>query len=106
MTGIQFTQASNIVRRNLKENTNYELKIIQDQIVKEQKQNIDNTDDFTIIITILDTQIQNKVFSYLKKERSLTSLKKDFKKNLQKRKRIHRDLISKFNNNPKSQNYI
>lgn len=111
MTGVQFTQASNIVRKNFKkENSVYELKIILEQIAKKQEISIitnnDNNTSLSLVNNILDTQIQNKVFSYLKKEISLTNLKKNFKKNLQKRKRIHRDLVSKFNNNPQSQNYI
>ena len=103
---VQLKKAYISVRKNLKDDSAYELKIIQNKILKKQNRNIDNIKGFTLINNILDTQIQNKVFSYLKKEKKLTSLKRDFKKNLQKRKRIHWDLLSRINTEPQSKEYI
>jgi len=76
---------------------------LKNKILNKDNELIDNLD---LINTILDKQIQNFVFEKLENKITLTQFKKNIKKNLQKRRKIHKILIELYNNNLTNINYL
>lgn len=109
LTWIQVSHASIVLDSCIDENCTIEFKYLEEELKEIKSSKNDNKNDdnenntINFITNFLDYRIQNKVYLYLKNEISLSELKKDFKKNLQKRKKLHKFIILKYNNDLKSE---
>lgn len=112
ITGIQVSQATYSIDNKLNNNKIYEFSNIQNKTKRESslnnevKLNNENIDSINYLISVFDENIQNKVFSYLKKDISLTNLKKELNNNLQKRRKIHKNLVYEYSNSQYSEEYL
>lgn len=87
---------------NLKyiENKANDYEIVKWEEIQLQTINQDNTSiNFYKVNKLLNNVLQNNIYWYFKNELSLTNLKKTFKKNLQARKKIQKELIEVYNLN-------
>lgn len=110
LTWMQNSYATVSVNEELKGIKVYE---ISETKSKEKKRSNDdtggdslNTEGIEYLIWILDNRIQSKILSYFDKKISLTELKKEFKKNIQKRIKIHKSLVSSYNEDLESKEYL
>jgi len=105
---INVSNAINLDNLNLKDNNRIEIKWEKINDFKKNKRykNNEKIENPNLINTILDEQIQKTVLKKLQNKIKLTKFKKDIKKNLQKRRKIHKILIEKFNNNLTNTNYL
>lgn len=110
LTWIQVTQASNFVNNKLKDSNTIEFNSIEEEIKKisDNKDELDdeNVNSINYLSDILDQSIKTKVFAYFKKEISLTKFKKELNNNIQKRRKIHKNLVSEYNDNLESDEYL
>ncbi|MCT4617634.1 MAG: hypothetical protein N4A38_05500 [Candidatus Gracilibacteria bacterium] len=103
LTGINGVGASKFANTaKLRQDINYELNTDCDE-----SNNDEGKEDIISVVSYLDKEldntIQNKILLYMNGEISLTNLKKDLKNNIRKRKKVHKNLLSYYNENLESE---